>query len=291
MTFETLITILTIENLVSWNLCYLTINCDTGQHSQFLRCFLCSPLRPASPDCGWAKVDIAGAGVTNAIMQPPPPPSSNYTQLQNITMQSLCRMHIASDASCSTAQKVNQVCATKRRSCNSTHYPEQQVHHNKTVSFWRQWKSLPPRRKPPQKSSDVMRYILDLQENFFLSLFVKSIRKWTKCTAMRRFQRLVMVHHQNPLFSLERPLKCHRGGPITRQSRISRALRPFMSLEHSGPPPLRGSPDIHTQQMKKHTCWTTLVYSQLWKTTIVLKFLLNPIGVRTFEHLKTPLTS
>ena len=146
--------------------------------------FLCSPLRPASPDCGWAKVDIAGAGVTNAIMQPPPPPhsssnyttqhnniqyrntntntktntntntntnsvtnaimqpppppSSNYTQLQNITMQSLCRMHIASDASCSTAQKVNQVCATKRRSCNSTHYPEQQVHHNKTVSFRRQ---------------------------------------------------------------------------------------------------------------------------------------------------------
>ena len=117
-------------------------------------------------------------------MQPPPPPSSNYTQLQNITMQSLCRMHIASDASCSTAQKVNQVCATKRRSCNSTHYPEQQVHHNKTVSFWRQWKSLPPRRKPPQKSFDVMRYILDLQENFLLSLFVKSIRKWTKCTAM-----------------------------------------------------------------------------------------------------------
>ena len=37
MTFETLITILTIENLD--NLCYLTINCDTGQHSQFLRCF------------------------------------------------------------------------------------------------------------------------------------------------------------------------------------------------------------------------------------------------------------
>ena len=37
--FETLITILTIENLVNDNLCYLTINCDTGQHSQFLRCF------------------------------------------------------------------------------------------------------------------------------------------------------------------------------------------------------------------------------------------------------------
>ena len=34
VTFETLITILTIDNL-----CYLTINCDTGQHSQFLRCF------------------------------------------------------------------------------------------------------------------------------------------------------------------------------------------------------------------------------------------------------------
>ena len=38
MTFETLITILTIENLNSVNHSYLTINCDTGQHSQFLRC-------------------------------------------------------------------------------------------------------------------------------------------------------------------------------------------------------------------------------------------------------------
>ena len=39
LTFETLITILTIENLNSDNHSYLTINCDTGQHSQFLRCF------------------------------------------------------------------------------------------------------------------------------------------------------------------------------------------------------------------------------------------------------------
>ena len=39
LTFETLITILTIENLNSVNHSYLTINCDTGQHSQFLRCF------------------------------------------------------------------------------------------------------------------------------------------------------------------------------------------------------------------------------------------------------------
>ena len=39
LTFETLITILTIENLNSVNHCYLTINCDTGQHSQFLWCF------------------------------------------------------------------------------------------------------------------------------------------------------------------------------------------------------------------------------------------------------------
>ena len=37
--FETLITILIIENLNSVNHSYLTINCDTGQHSQFLRCF------------------------------------------------------------------------------------------------------------------------------------------------------------------------------------------------------------------------------------------------------------
>ena len=39
VTFETLITILTIENLNSDKHCYLTINCDTGQHLQFLRCF------------------------------------------------------------------------------------------------------------------------------------------------------------------------------------------------------------------------------------------------------------
>ena len=38
LTFETLITILTIESLNSVNHSYLTINCDTGQHSQFLRC-------------------------------------------------------------------------------------------------------------------------------------------------------------------------------------------------------------------------------------------------------------
>ena len=39
MAFETLITNLTIENLNSVNHSYLTIDCDTGQHSQFLRCF------------------------------------------------------------------------------------------------------------------------------------------------------------------------------------------------------------------------------------------------------------
>ena len=59
-------------------------------------CF-CPPLGSASPDCRWAKVDIAGAGVTNAIMQPPclPPPQTTY----NITMQShmifLCKWCIA----------------------------------------------------------------------------------------------------------------------------------------------------------------------------------------------------
>ena len=46
LTFETLITILTIENLNSVNHSYLTINCDTGQHSQFLRCL---PLLLSSP--------------------------------------------------------------------------------------------------------------------------------------------------------------------------------------------------------------------------------------------------
>ena len=30
------------------NLCYLTINCDTGQHSQFLQCFLLHPCLPWS---------------------------------------------------------------------------------------------------------------------------------------------------------------------------------------------------------------------------------------------------
>ena len=29
-----------LRNWIHDNLCYLTINCDTGQHSQFLRCFL-----------------------------------------------------------------------------------------------------------------------------------------------------------------------------------------------------------------------------------------------------------
>ena len=43
-TFETLSTNLTIENLNSDNHSYLTINCDTGQHSQFLRCFPISVL-------------------------------------------------------------------------------------------------------------------------------------------------------------------------------------------------------------------------------------------------------
>ena len=38
LTFETLITILLIENPNSANHSYLTINCDTGQHLQFLRC-------------------------------------------------------------------------------------------------------------------------------------------------------------------------------------------------------------------------------------------------------------
>ena len=37
---ETLIAFLTIENLNSDNYSYLTINWDTGQHSQFLRCLL-----------------------------------------------------------------------------------------------------------------------------------------------------------------------------------------------------------------------------------------------------------
>ena len=45
LTFETLITILTIENLNSDNHSFLTINCDTEQHSQFLRCFRNASLR------------------------------------------------------------------------------------------------------------------------------------------------------------------------------------------------------------------------------------------------------
>ena len=40
LTFETLITISTIETLKSDNHSYLTVNCDTGQHSQFLRCLI-----------------------------------------------------------------------------------------------------------------------------------------------------------------------------------------------------------------------------------------------------------
>ena len=44
-TSETLSTILTIENLNSDNHSYLTINCDTGQHSQFLRCLELNSVR------------------------------------------------------------------------------------------------------------------------------------------------------------------------------------------------------------------------------------------------------
>ena len=32
-----------LRTRINDNLCYLTINCDTGQHSQFLRCFCWSP--------------------------------------------------------------------------------------------------------------------------------------------------------------------------------------------------------------------------------------------------------
>ena len=39
LTFETLFTILAIENLNSVNHSYPTINCDTGQHLQILRCY------------------------------------------------------------------------------------------------------------------------------------------------------------------------------------------------------------------------------------------------------------
>ena len=39
LTFETLITILTIENLNSDNLCCLTVKSDTGQYSQFFDVF------------------------------------------------------------------------------------------------------------------------------------------------------------------------------------------------------------------------------------------------------------
>ena len=40
VTFATLITILTIDTWINDNLCYLAINCDTGQNSQFLQCFV-----------------------------------------------------------------------------------------------------------------------------------------------------------------------------------------------------------------------------------------------------------
>ena len=53
-TFETSITILTIENLNSISHCYLTINCDTGQHSQFLWCFKSGNVKSYSfQNCDW----------------------------------------------------------------------------------------------------------------------------------------------------------------------------------------------------------------------------------------------
>ena len=75
VTFETLRTILTIEKLNSVNHSYLTINFDTGQHSQFLRCFagengtegegepglvlsLCSPLQLQASHCSRSNDNI-----------------------------------------------------------------------------------------------------------------------------------------------------------------------------------------------------------------------------------------
>ena len=160
-------------------------------------------------------------------------------------MQSLCRMHIASDASYSTAKKVNQVCASNRRSCNSTHYPEQQVHHNKTVSFRRQREE-----NPPQKVLTVC-YILDLQENFLLSLFVKSIRKWTKCTAMLALSKAGNGAPPEPIVFLGAAIKMSpwwqsRGNLEYRE--LSGHSWALSILVH----PLWGAPPTHT-----HTCTPT----------------------------------
>ena len=37
-----------LRTWINDNLCYLTINCDTGRHSQFLRCFILICLQPTS---------------------------------------------------------------------------------------------------------------------------------------------------------------------------------------------------------------------------------------------------
>ena len=62
-TFETLSTILTIENLNSVNHSYLTINCDTGQHSQFLRCFITRDVKKVTP-----KMYVHGTNVYKAAL-------------------------------------------------------------------------------------------------------------------------------------------------------------------------------------------------------------------------------
>ena len=52
MRFETPITILVMRTWYHDICCYLTIKSDTGQHSQFLRCLICSlpmPMHPPAP--------------------------------------------------------------------------------------------------------------------------------------------------------------------------------------------------------------------------------------------------
>ena len=44
-------------NFMTINLCYLTINCDTGQHSQFLRCLV---YYPSSGPVGLASANLSG---------------------------------------------------------------------------------------------------------------------------------------------------------------------------------------------------------------------------------------
>ena len=80
--------LMTIENLNSDNHSYLTINCDTGQHSQFLRCFLkFSTIWSFHKSLSWFSFSVIGSVDTRLLgwiwdlLNTPP---AQHTPLQQV---------------------------------------------------------------------------------------------------------------------------------------------------------------------------------------------------------------